>query len=52
MDIVELRKAYPRLGLMGGMSKRNLSREWKVIDEELEYKIPFMLSARRLHSLL
>jgi len=43
MDIVELRKAYPRLGLMGGMSKRNLARNRNVIDEELAYKIPFML---------
>ena len=44
MDVVELRKAYPRLGLMGVMSKRNLSRTRSEIDMELEYKIPFMLS--------
>jgi len=43
MDIVELRKTYPRLGLMGGMSKRNLAHDRKVIDEELAYKIPCML---------
>ena len=43
MDLVELRKTYPKLGLMGGMNKRNLSRGRQVIDAELEYKIPFML---------
>jgi uroporphyrinogen decarboxylase len=43
MDVVELRKTFPRLGLMGGMSKRVLAHGRDAIDAELEYKIPFML---------
>ena len=43
MDVVELRKAYPRLGLMGGIDKRVLARGREAIDAELERKIPFAL---------
>ena len=43
MDVVELREAYPRLGLMGGMDKRVLARGRAAIDEELERKIPLAL---------
>ena len=43
MDVVELREAYPRLGLMGGIDKRVLARGRAAIDEELERKIPLSL---------
>ena len=43
MDVVEVRKAFPRLGIMGGMDKRKMAVGREAIDEELERKIPFML---------
>ena len=44
MDVVELRKSFPKLGLMGGMNKKVLAQGRQAIDEELDRKIPFMLS--------
>ncbi len=43
MDVVEVRKKYANLQIMGGIDKRMLARGKKEIDEELEGKIPFML---------
>lgn len=43
MDIVEIRKAYPTLRMLGGLDKRALARGKNAIDKELEYKVPFML---------
>jgi len=43
MDVVEVRKKYPNLQIMGGIDKRMLAKGKKEIDRELEAKIPFML---------
>ncbi len=43
MNVVEVRKQYPDLQIMGGIDKRVLISGKKEIDEELETKIPFML---------
>jgi len=43
MDIIEVRKAFPRLAISGGVDKRALVEGREAIDRELEYRIPFML---------
>jgi uroporphyrinogen decarboxylase len=43
MDVVELREAFPRLGIMGGIDKQALAAGREAIDAELEAKVPFML---------
>ncbi len=43
MDIVEVRKAFPDLGIIGGIDKRAVARGQAAIDRELETKVPFML---------
>lgn len=43
MDIVEVRKAFPKLGILGGIDKRALIKGKEAIDQELENKVPFML---------
>jgi uroporphyrinogen decarboxylase len=43
MDVVEVRKAFPRLGIIGGLEKYTLTQGKDAIDRELEAKIPFML---------
>lgn len=43
MDIVEVRKAFPKLGIVGGIDKRAIAQGKAAIDRELETKIPFML---------
>ena len=43
MDVVEVRKAFPRLSIGGGIDKRALTRSKEAIDQELEAKVPFML---------
>ncbi|MEE8318381.1 MAG: uroporphyrinogen decarboxylase family protein [Dehalococcoidales bacterium] len=43
MDIVAVRKAFPGLGIAGGLDKRALIRGREAIDRELESKVPFML---------
>ena len=43
MDIVEVRKAFPKLEMLGGLDKRNLALDEQAVDEELDYKLPFML---------
>ena len=43
MNVVEVRKAFPDLGIIGGIDKRAIVNGKKAIDEELEGKLPFML---------
>jgi uroporphyrinogen decarboxylase len=43
MDVVEVRKAFPRLGILGGMNKRKFALGRDAIDEEVDGKVPFML---------
>ncbi len=43
MDIVAVRKAFPGLGITGGLDKRALIKGREAIDRELESKVPFML---------
>ena len=43
MNVVEVRKNFPSLQIMGGIDKRVLAKGKKEIDEELQTKIPFML---------
>ena len=43
MDVVEVRKKYPNLQIMGGIDKRVLAKGRNEIDEELKRKITFML---------
>jgi len=43
MDIVEVRKKFPHLRILGGMNKMQIARGPAAIDAELEAKIPFML---------
>jgi len=45
MDVVELRKKYGRdIILKGNIDKRNMAKGGKDLQEELEYKLPFMKS--------
>ncbi len=44
MDIVQVRKQYPRLLMQGGVDKINVARGREAIDAELAAKLPFMLS--------
>jgi uroporphyrinogen decarboxylase len=43
MDIVEVRKAFPNLGIIGGIDKRAVAKGREAIDAELESKVPFVL---------
>ena len=43
MDVVEVRKAYPKLQIIGGLDKTKLAAGREAIDAELEAKVPFML---------
>jgi hypothetical protein len=43
MDVMEVRKAYPRLQILGGIAKSALIAGQVKIDEELDTKIPWML---------
>ncbi len=42
MDIVEIRKAYPKFRIMGGIDKREIAKGNDAIDKELGAKLPFM----------
>jgi hypothetical protein len=46
MDVLEVRKAYPQLQILGGFSKASLISGKEKIDAELELKIPWMLEQR------
>ena len=43
-DIVAIREQYPKMHIFGGIDKIKVSRGKAAIDEELEAKIPIMLS--------
>ncbi len=43
MDVVEVRKQYPKLQMLGGIDKRALMKDKEAIDEELARRIPYML---------
>lgn len=45
MDASELRKAFPRLHMIGGVDKRAVATGKEAIDQELEGKIPQTLSS-------
>jgi len=45
MDMVEVRRAFPKLGIIGGIDKRALMQSKEAIDHELEAKVPFMLKS-------
>ena len=42
-DVVEIRKAYPRLEVMGGIDKKAVAKGKEAIDRELERQVPFMV---------
>ncbi len=44
MDVVELRKAFPRLQIIGGIDKRRIAAGKAEIDLELKRKLPGLLS--------
>ena len=41
----EVREAFHKLGILGGIDKRALAKGKEAIDEELEKKVPFMLKS-------
>ena len=43
-DLMEIRRRYPKLRILGGIDKLQVARGRQWIDEELETKVPFMLS--------
>jgi uroporphyrinogen decarboxylase len=43
MNVVEVRKAFPKLQILGGIDKVKIAAGPPAIDEELEAKVPFML---------
>ncbi len=43
MNVVEVRKQFPKLAIHGGIDKRALIEGKEAIDRELEAKVPFML---------
>ena len=44
MDIVEVRKRFPQLLMLGGLDKTKVAAGRDAIDAELEAKLPFMLT--------
>jgi uroporphyrinogen decarboxylase len=44
MDVVQIRKQYPQLIILGGLDKIKVARGKRAIDAELEAKLPAMLS--------
>ncbi|MEK6796871.1 MAG: uroporphyrinogen decarboxylase family protein [Spirochaetota bacterium] len=46
LDITEVRRRYPSLGMAGGINKHALAHGRKAIDDELK-KVPFMLESGR-----
>jgi uroporphyrinogen decarboxylase len=43
MDVVEVRKAFPNLQILGGFSRASLAASPEEIDAEMEAKVPWML---------
>jgi len=44
-DIVSYRQKYPPLGILGGIDKMKIAQGKKVIEEELNSKVPYMLKS-------
>ena len=44
MDITAVRKAFPTLQMFGGLNKMAVAKDKAAIDEEIDSKVPFMLS--------
>jgi hypothetical protein len=44
MDIVEIRRQFPELQIVGGLSKQSVVSGPQAIDAELEYKLPALLA--------
>ncbi len=44
MDVVEVRRVFPRLQILGGIDKRVLAWGKEAIERELEAKVPWMLA--------
>jgi uroporphyrinogen decarboxylase len=44
MDVVEVRKQFPKLVIQGGLDKTRVAAGKEAIDAELEAKLPYMLS--------
>lgn len=44
-DIVEVRRAYPRFQILGGIDKKKIAAGKEAIDEELERKIPYLFQS-------
>lgn len=42
-DIVEVRKAFPRFHIFGGIDKKAVAAGREATDRELEHKVPFMM---------
>lgn len=47
IDVVELRKQYPTLGLMGGIDKREVAKDKEHIELEVRYKIGSIIEKGR-----
>jgi uroporphyrinogen decarboxylase len=43
MDVVKVRQEFPKLQILGGLDKRNLALDRRAVEEELSYKLPFLL---------
>lgn len=43
MDVVQLRKNFPHLQMMGGMDKQKIARGKEAIEEEVLTKVPFVV---------
>jgi uroporphyrinogen decarboxylase len=43
-DLLEIRRRYPQLRMLGGIDKLEVARGREAIDRELENKMPFMLA--------
>jgi hypothetical protein len=43
MDVVAVRKAFPRLQIIGGIDKMRIATGSQAIDDELQSRIPYML---------
>ena len=44
MDVAEIRRQYPRLGMQGGIDKKALAAGKEAIDRELEARLPVVLT--------
>ena len=44
-DIVEVRRAFPRFQILGGLDKRQIAAGKAAIDEELERKVPYVFKS-------